>query len=156
MIISKLLLITVILVLCRMLQARCFRIQCVDTVVTTDNLYHACNNFLRLGSEVIPKVLQKQQFRDFLIWIFSSAEKSMTKLLRLHRIKQKSSHWGLNWLRGPHRAMALTPQESQQLQGRWQLWKLKAFCRALQFGWAFCTTQRVGELFVFYPRPLQL
>lgn len=63
MIISKLLLIIVISVLCRMLQARCFEIQCIDTVVTTiDNLCYACRNFSRLGSGLIAKLLQKEEF----------------------------------------------------------------------------------------------
>lgn len=69
----------------------------------------------------------------------------MTEFLCLHRTKQNSSHWDLNWLQGPHRAMALAPGEPQQLQDRWQPWRLKALCRALQFGWAFCATHGVGE-----------
>lgn len=46
MIISKLLLIIVMSVLCRMLQARCFKVQSINAVVTiTDDLYHARKNF---------------------------------------------------------------------------------------------------------------
>lgn len=124
MIISKLLLIIVMLVLCRMLQAECFKIQCTNTVVTAaDNLYHACKSFPRLGKEEIPKLLQKGEFRLSLVWIFFSVEK--TKLLHLHRTEQDSSYWDMNWLQGPHRAMVLAPGEPQLFQDRWQPWKLK-------------------------------
>lgn len=86
MIISKLLLIIVILVLCGTLQAKCFKIQCINTAVTTtDNLYHACKSFPRLGKEEIPKLLQRAEFRVSLVWIFWSAEK--INVLCLHRTK---------------------------------------------------------------------
>lgn len=125
MIISKLLFIIAILVLCRVLPARCVKSQYRVTIITTvDNLLclqelcqagrwgnlnapaRGATHFLSFEYFWVQKIL----WLNFHVWIAQSRT--------LH-----TKTWTVP--KGPHRATPLAPGEPQQLQGRWQPQKLQ-------------------------------